>query len=108
MARKLSRYLGHTINHVAEYQTLLVGLEALIEFKRKRILVRIASQLLRQLSREHRVTDENRKLLHRRAIGLLRRFGSYRIVHVRREFNEIADRLADRGIDAAARSQIVG
>ena len=104
VVRRLSRYLGHSTNNVAEYEALLMGLEALIELKRDKIVVQSDSQLLvRQLNGEYRVKDEKLKLLYQRAIHLLRRFGSYRIVHVRRELNKAADRLANRGIDEAAR-----
>jgi ribonuclease HI len=104
VARELSHYLGHTTNNVAENVALLMGFEALIELKRKRIPVQSDSQLLvRQFSGEYRVTDEKLKVLYQRATGLLRQFGSYRIVHVRREFNQVADRLANRGTDDAAR-----
>ena len=102
--RELSRYLGHATNNVAEYEALLMGLEALIELKRSRIVVQSDSQLLvRQLNGEYQVKDEKLKVLFGRATSLLRRFGSYRIVHVRREHNKVADRLANRGIDEAAR-----
>ena len=37
------------------------------------------------------------------AIELLARFSKYRLVHVRREFNAEADRLANHGIDRARR-----
>ena len=101
--KELSRYLGHATNNVAEYQALLMGLEALIELKRNKIVVQSDSQLLvRQLNGEYRVKDEKLKALYQRATGLLRQFGSYRIVHVRRELNQAADRLANRGIDEAA------
>ena len=104
VVRELSRYLGHATNNVAEYEALLMGLEALIELKRNRIVVQSDSQLLvRQLNGEYRVKDEKLKVLYQRAAGLLRQFGSYRIVHVRRELNKAADRLANRGIDEAAR-----
>ena len=109
VVKKLSRYLGHSTNNVAEYEALLMGLEALIELKCRKIVVQSDSQLLvRQLNGEYRVKDEKLKLLYQRATSLLRRFGSYRIVHVRRELNKAADRLANRGIDEAARSKIVG
>jgi len=103
VVRELSRYLGHATNNVAEYEALVMGLEALIELKRNRIVVQSDSQLLvRQLNGEYRVKDEKLRLLYQRATGLLRQFGSYRIVHVRRELNNAADRLANRGIDQAA------
>lgn len=103
VVRALSRYLGHATNNVAEYQALLMGLEVLIELKRNKIVVQSDSQLLvRQINGEYRVKDEKLKELYQRATGLLRQFGSYRIVHVPRECNKAADRLANRGIDEAA------
>jgi len=103
VVRELSRYLGHATNNVAEYEALVMGLEALIELKRNRIVVQSDSQLLvRQLNGEYRVKDEKLRLLYQRATGLLRQFNSYRIVHVQRELNKAADCLANRGIDQAA------
>jgi ribonuclease HI len=39
VVRQLSRYLGHTTNNVAEYEGLLMGLEAALQLGRKRIVV---------------------------------------------------------------------
>ena len=76
----------------------------MIDLKRQRILAQSDSQLLvRQLNGEYRVKDEKLQVLYRRATGWLRQFGSYRIFHVRRQFNKVADRLAIRGIVDAAR-----
>ena len=67
-----------------------MGLEALIRLGRKNIVVQSDSQLLvHQLNGEYRVDDEKLKELFRRAVSLLRQFDSYRIVHVRREFNKL-------------------
>ena len=75
----------------------------------KNIVVQSDSQLLvRQLNGEYRVKDEKLKELFQRAVSLLRQFDSYRIVHVRREFNKLADRMANRGIDEAVKSNIAG
>lgn len=109
VVQELSRYLGRTTNNVAEYEALLMGLEALNQLGRKKIAVHSDSQLLvRQLSGEYRVKDEKLKVLYQRAMTLLRHFDSYRILHVRREFNKIADRLANRGIDEAAKQKGAG
>jgi ribonuclease HI len=100
--QELSRYLGHATNNVAEYEGLLMGLEALVKSGKKRIVVQSDSQLLvRQLNGEYRVKDEKLKILFQRAISLLHRFESYRILHVPREENQLADRLANKGIDDA-------
>jgi ribonuclease HI len=103
LVKELSRYLGRTTNNVAEYKGLLLGLKALHQLGARKIVVQSDSQLLvRQLNGEYRVRDEKLKVLFERALSLLRRFDSHRIVHVRREMNKAADRLANRGIDEAA------
>jgi len=109
VVKELSRYLGHATNNVAEYEGLLLGLEALLKLGRKKIVVQSDSQLLvRQLNGEYRVKDEKLKVLHQRALALLRQFDSYRILHVRREMNKLADRLANRGIDDATKRKTAG
>jgi ribonuclease HI len=102
VVKELSRYLGQVTNNVAEYEALLMGLDALIELGRKNIRVQSDSQLLvRQLNGEYRVKDEKLKVLFQRAKSLLRQFDAYRILHVYREMNKLADKLANRGIDEA-------
>ena len=111
VVKDLSRYLGSTIDNVEEYQGLLMGLDALIQLGRKKIRVQSDSQLLvRQLylNSEYRVIDEKLKVLCQRALTWLRQFDSYRILHVYREMNKVADRLANRGIDEASRRLTAG
>lgn len=109
VAAELSRYLGHTTNNVAEYEALLMGLDAALRMGRKRIVVQSDSQLLvRQLNRRYRVKDEKLRLLYERALALLRQFDGYRIVHVPRELNKLADRLANRGIDERHKARSAG
>ncbi len=109
VVRELSRYLGHTTNNVAEYEGLLMGLEALLQLDKKRIRVQSDSQLLvRQLNGEYRVKDEKLKILFQKAVGLLRQFETYRILHVPRELNKLADRLANKGIDEAIKKSSLG
>jgi ribonuclease HI len=62
--------------------------------------------LVRQLNGQYRVKDEKLKGLFQRAMTLLRQFDSYRILHVRREMNKLADRLANQGIDDAASDKL--
>jgi ribonuclease HI len=109
LVKELSRYLGHATNNVAEYQGLLMGLETLLELGKKRIRVESDSQLLvRQLNGEYRVRDEKLKPLFQKALILLRQFDAYRILHVPREMNRLADRLANKGIDDAIKKTSVG
>ena len=102
--RELSKYLGHATNNVAEYQGLLMGLQAALELGQKNLVIQSDSQLLvRQLTGTYRVKDGKLKVLFEQATALLQRLDSYRIVHVRRERNKSADRLAKLGIDRALR-----
>ncbi|HTN71973.1 MAG TPA: ribonuclease HI family protein [Methylomirabilota bacterium] len=109
VVKELSRYLGHATNNVAEYEGLLMGLEALIGLGKKRISIQSDSQLLvRQLNGEYRVKDEKLKLLFQRAMTLLRQFDTVHIRHVPRELNKSADRLANQGIDDALKQRPAG
>jgi ribonuclease HI len=100
VVKELSRYLGKTTNNVAEYEALLMGLEALISMGKKWIRVQSDSELMvRQLNGQYRVRDPKLWTLFERAQSLLRHFDRYNILHVRREANKLADRLANRGID---------
>jgi ribonuclease HI len=109
VVQELSRYLGKTTNNVAEYEALLMGLEALIAMGKKKIRVQSDSELLvRQLNGQYRVRDPKLKMLFERARSLLRHFDRCTIVHVRREANKLADKLANRGIDDALKKRRAG
>ncbi|HEX2226172.1 MAG TPA: ribonuclease HI family protein [Candidatus Binatia bacterium] len=100
--KELSWYLGRSTNNVAEYEALLMGLEAVLALGHRNIRVQSDSELMvRQLNGTYRVRDPKLQLLHNRARALLNQFDRYTIVHVRREANQLADRLANRGIDEA-------
>lgn len=102
LVKELSCYLGRATNNVAEYEALLLGLKAVLELGKKKVCIQSDSELLvRQLNGEYRVKDEKLKALFQKAIEVLRQFDAYRIVHVPRESNRAADRLANRGIDEA-------
>lgn len=103
LIEELRRYLGHTTNNVAEYEGLLLGLERVLRLGGKKLRIESDSQLLvRQLNGLYRVKDEKLKKLHQQALGLLRRLEAYRIMHVAREHNRLADRLANQAIDSAS------
>lgn len=109
VVKELSRYLGRTTNNVAEYEGLLMGLEALLEMGKKQIIVQSDSELMvRQLNGEYRVKNDQLKKLFARAFHLLCQFERCRIVHVPRERNRLADRLANKGIEIALAKSSAG
>ena len=92
--------MGHTTNNVAEYKALLLGLEGVLRLGGKRLRVQSDSQLLvLQLNGMYRVKDEKLRGLYQKALDLLQQLQAYRIIHVMREHNRLADRLANRAID---------
>ena len=109
VVKEMSRYLGRATNNVAEYEALLMGLEAPLALGKKGIRVQSDSQLLvRQLNGDYRVKDEKLSLRFQRARTLLSLFSTYRILYVPRELNKRADRLANRGIDQALKYTSAG
>jgi ribonuclease HI len=94
------RYIGRATNNVAEYRALLEGLALALQHGVRSIEVRADSELLiKQLKGEYQVRNPNLKELFVEAKLLLARFDSHRLLHVRRELNTEADRLANQAID---------
>ncbi|MFQ5697604.1 MAG: ribonuclease HI family protein [Myxococcota bacterium] len=94
-------YLGRATNNVAEYRALLLGLERARSLDARCVEVRADSELLvRQMRGEYRVRSPGLEPLHARARNLVAGFDHVEFVHVPRESNRVADRLANRAIDA--------
>ncbi len=97
-----SEYLGHTTNNVAEYRAVLLGLAGALAQGIHKVEVRADSELLiKQLKSEYRVKNPGLRPLFEQAQSMLGRFETVRLMHVRREHNAEADRLANEGIDKA-------
>ena len=95
-------FLGKTTNNVAEYKALILGLTKALELGVRHLEARLDSELLvKQLNGQYRVKSPHLKPLYEQARDLLQRFESRTIIHVRREFNSEADRLANLAIDQA-------
>jgi ribonuclease HI len=93
-------YLGETTNNVAEYAALLGALARALELGVVDIQVKSDSELLvRQLTGRYKVRAPHLQKLHLRAKALVGRFGHFSVVHVRREGNTAADRLANQAMD---------
>jgi ribonuclease HI len=94
-------YLGEATNNQAEYSALIVGLLRAKPYVPHTAMMTIFSDsqlLVRQIQGIYRVKDQHLRILHDKAMKLLHGF-SYKIVHIVREQNKIADALANHGID---------
>ncbi len=94
--------IGVATNNVAEYRALLAGLEKAAELGVEELEVVSDSELLvKQMRGEYRVKNEALRELWLEATRLARRIGAVTYTAVRREHNELADRLVNEALDRA-------
>jgi ribonuclease HI len=93
--------IGDATNNVAEYSGLVAGLTRAFELDVTDLEVRSDSELMvKQMRGEYKVKNEALRTLNLEAARLARMFGRVEYVHVRREKNELADRLVNEALDA--------
>ena len=99
--RKL--YIGEATNNVAEYRALIAGLEKALELGVTELEVVSDSELLvKQMRGEYKIKNEALRELAADAEALARRLGKVTYTAVRREHNELADKLVNEALDSAA------
>ena len=93
--------IGRATNNVAEYSALVAGLERAAELQVGEVEVVSDSELLvKQMNGEYRVKNEALRALSLEAERLARQVGTVSYTAVRREQNELADRLVNEALDA--------
>lgn len=99
--KKLGFYLGNKTNNQAEYGALLIGVYYLkqhIEPDDHADIISDSQLLVRQFKGEYKVKHHELKPLHMLAKKMLEGV-TFSVTHVLREHNEIADEMANKGID---------
>jgi ribonuclease HI len=92
--------IGVATNNVAEYRALIAGLEKAVELGIDELEVVSDSELLvKQMQGEYRVKNEALRELNDEANSLERKLGRVRYKAVRREHNELADKLVNEALD---------
>jgi ribonuclease HI len=92
--------IGTATNNVAEYRALLAGLEKAAELGLDRVEVVSDSELLvKQMRGEYKVKNAALRELWEEGQRLARRVGRVEYTAVRREHNELADRLVNDALD---------
>jgi ribonuclease HI len=93
--------IGVQTNNVAEYRALVAGLEKARELGLTELEVVSDSELLvKQMRGEYKVKNEALRELSVQAARIAREVGDVRYTAVRREHNELADRLVNEALDA--------
>jgi len=100
VVKNISQYIGITTNNVAEYVALIYGLQETLIQNIKNITINTDSELLyKQLKGEYKVRDNTLKIFHNIIKHLLTGFEKSEIIHIPRERNKGADRLATLAIE---------
>jgi ribonuclease HI len=95
--------IGVATNNVAEYRALVDGLRRAVEVGVDELEVVSDSELMvRQMRGEYRVKNEALRALFLEATGHAQRIDTVRYTAVRREANELADRLVNEALDSAS------
>jgi ribonuclease HI len=94
--------IGVATNNVAEYRALVEGLRKAAELHVDELEVVSDSELLvHQMRGEYKVKKDTLRVLWEEAGELAERIGKVRYTAVRREHNELADRLVNEALDAS-------
>ena len=97
---EIKKKLGNQTNNFAEYTALLEGLLAAAEGGAKRVTVKADSQfMIRQMLGEYRVKAEGIIPLYKQCQKVVPLFDRVDFIHVPREENKEADRLANEALD---------
>ena len=95
-----SKFLSYKLNfdctnNMAEYESLVLGLEALIEFKAKNIVIYGDSELvIKQVQGAYQTKDARMRAYRNLVLDLLEKFQSYTLNVKTRDQNSMADSLA--------------
>lgn len=92
--------IGQATNNLAEYEALVAGLEAALEYGFEEVVIRGDSELIvKQVRGEWDTNDPDLRERRVRARELLLDFDEWSISHVPRELNDRADDLANEALD---------
>lgn len=99
-------YLGITTNSQAEYHGVRIGLEKALELGIKQIDFRIDSMLVvNQMNGIYKIKNRELWPINERIRELVSKFEKVSFNHVKREFNQLADGMVNRTLDAHANEQ---
>jgi len=97
-------YLGITTNNQAEYHGVRLGLERALEMGVKTVDFRIDSMLVvNQLKGIYSIKNRELWPIHERIQELVTHFEKVTFTHVKREFNQLADGMVNKILNAHAR-----
>jgi len=104
---EISRPIGEATNNIAEYSALVCALQEALVLKAARVNISTDSELMfHQLTGSYKVKDQKLKFLHDQVQQLKRGFANVELVHVPREKNKEADKLATSSLHNINKKQV--
>mgnify|MGYP001189465466 FL=1 len=93
-----SEYLHDLTNNEAEYSSLIHGLKSLLKLSILNIVIYSDSELVvKQINGEYKVKNSRMRKLYDQTHSLLANFQKWQLLHVLRDKNTVADKLATEG-----------
>lgn len=106
LIEKGGQFLGVTTGYQAEYHGLRLGLERALELGYRKIEYRLDSlMVVNQMKGIYTVKNRELWPINERIVDLLTQFDEVKFVHVRREFNTVADAEVNRILDEKSDSR---
>lgn len=97
---EISEYLGIQTNNFAEYMSLVLTLRKAIELGVKNVVVFMDSSLVvNQVNGVWKINNTVLRELNNQVQKMKTEFETFKISHVFRESNKVADKLANRALD---------
>lgn len=102
---EISQWIGADDNNYAEYAALLVALEYAVAFRCRRLQVLSDSEVVvKQINGEYNCQSAGLRLIYERCKELIALLEEFEISHIRREFNNDANRLVSAAMQRAGTS----
>jgi len=99
------RYLGVQDSLFAEYAGILLALDKARRMELKNIEIRSDSlSVVNQLNGLNKTTDPLIRPIYQRILSQKKRFNSIRFIHIRRDFNNLADGIVNKLLDKAEKN----
>jgi mutator protein MutT len=100
-------YLGLTTNNIAEYHGVRLGLEKALEMGAKTVDFRMDSLLVvNQMNGLYKIKSRELWPINERIRELVGKFDKVAFTHVRREFNQLADGMVNKILNAHAQHEV--
>lgn len=110
--KKYGEFLGMKTNNEAEYAAIVSGLKKIKSLigkekaKKTAVECRMDSELAcKQLNHEYKIENEKLQPLFLEVWNLMLDFSEVKFVHVRREYNTVADACANQAMDEVAKQK---